>query len=850
MLASTLPSPQATTATAEDVPDSLQMQDRLLYLNKIMEMLGRINNTVALHRHPRQTFENFLDGILSITGSEYGFIGEIIYEDHEPPHLLAHAITATGWSEETKACYAANMQAALQLPLVAQFATQVMRTALPYISNSPAADERRQDIPPVHPPVRSFLGLPVIHDQQLIGIIGIANKSGGYKTAIIELLQPLVQAYGTLLYANNKEKERCRIEKNNQQLAADLDALVAALDDIVFEMNEEKIFTKIWCRQESLLFRPKDEVIGKSFEEVLGEHASIFTPLVESVLLTGEPVEYEYPDIRSHLQEWYSIKISLIGSASTKQKRLLLLIKNITRRKKDELALLQTEADLLRSNQLLNISQEMGRIGGWEFNTVTGELFWTRQVYELREVPFDYPVNFESSAAFYHPEDRPLFEEARRLLVEQHKPYCLEIRQISAKGTPSWVKTVGIPVFINGQVSHFRGIIMDITHQKVTELELMKAKDCAEKAAQARSEFLSVMSHEIRTPLNAIIGIAGLLEENHLPENAEVLHSLQFSANHLLGLINDILDFSKIEAGKIELEHIPFDLPDLLHSIANNYQPLAKARGVKLFTAIDHDLPKNITGDPVRLGQILNNLVNNAIKFTYRGSVSIEAHQEEHHGGRCKISFVVKDTGIGIPADMHDRIFDTFVQADAATTRRHGGTGLGLAITRKLVELQKGHIQLESTPGQGATFRFTLCFDLPENNSGKHKHKGSRPPGFLEGMRLLVVEDNAINIRVIELQLKKSGALLTTASNGRQALQKLQEQTFDGVILDLHMPEMNGYETIPHIRMIQPEAFIIVLTADIMPEVAERLTLLHVKDLLPKPYAAEDLYKTLIQYYE
>ncbi|HEY9260819.1 ATP-binding protein, partial [Chitinophaga sp.] len=468
------------------------------------------------------------------------------------------------------------------------------------------------------------------------------------------------------------------------------------------------------------------------------------------------------------------------------------------------------------------------------------------EVYALREVPSDFNITFHAAASFYHPDDQPVFEAARDHLFKNNTPFDLELRHISAKGKKTWVRTVGRPVFSNsGHLTHFRGIIMDITDKKDTELALTNARDSAQKAAQSRSEFLSVMSHEIRTPLNAIIGIAGILEESPVTEHAAMIHSLQFSAGHLLGLINDILDFSKMEAGKIELEKTAFDPALLIQGITNNYQPLVKAKGIELHTSIDKSLPANITGDPVRLSQIINNLLSNAIKFTQEGSVTVAVQQESVVADTCQISFMVKDTGIGIVPEMQDKIFETFVQEDSATTRHHGGTGLGLAITKKLVNLHNSNITLESRKNEGTTFRFDINFAIPENAVNQFRQKEKQAPGFLDGISLLVVEDNAINIRIIGLQLKNSGATIVTACNGRQALEKMQHQSFDGIILDLHMPEMNGYETIPYIQHLQPNAFIIVLTADIMPEVKERLHKLNVKDMLPKPYAAEDLLQML-----
>lgn len=512
---------------------------------------------------------------------------------------------------------------------------------------------------------------------------------------------------GSIIARNKRE-----VEIEEHWLASDLEALLTSLDDIVFELNEQKIFTRVWCNDDSLLFIPREQIIGRSIEDVLGPEGAVFNSLVDCLLESGIPQELEYKDYRPQLNKWFRMRMSLLKRR-------------------------------------------------WHYS-------------------------------------------GRCIMV----------------------------------------VIKDITHYKTAQLELIHAKEAAEAAARTRSEFLSVMSHEIRTPLNGIIGIANLLEETS--EHAPLVHSLKYSAHHLLTLINDILDFSKIEAGKVELEHIPLDLKNLIKDIESNYQPLAKAKHIRLYTSVDPDLPSTLCGDPVRLGQILNNLINNAIKFTQRGGVFIEAQLVSQEATAATVNFCVRDTGIGIEKAMQAQIFESFVQAQSATTRQHGGTGLGLAITKSLVELHNSHITVESEPGQGTAFRFNVTFTmLPATQQPCHHHNQQLLQKWLEHKQLLIVEDNSINAMVLGFQLQRTGAITATATNGKEAVEKMQQQHFDGIILDLHMPEMDGYDTIPFIRQIQPHAFIIALTADVIPEVKEKLKRLQVNAVLHKPYDATSLYRIL-----
>lgn len=831
--------PSYVIGSIYDMTADVHTRQQLIRQNRLLEMLCKVHEDFNQHKGTDRVFVDFLTKILTLTDSEYGFIGEVKIHGNGRPFLHTHALINRSWSDDATQQYQQQHQHFILSGVDSLFG-YVLRKDKPVINNHPS-QRRRRHIPPGQPPIRCFLGLPVRYNQQLVGMVGIANRAGGYDQDLADFLAPLLTTYGSLIAAYRLEQQRTQMEQQHEQLAMHMEALVSSLDDIVFELDEKKVFTGVWCRNEEVLFFPKKEILGKSVSSLLPKMGPAFNELLDKVLDTGVAQEIEYPDMR-HPERWYRLKASLIHGETSR--RLAILIKDISFRKLNEQQLLHTKAELERSNQLLQVSQDIGRIGGWEFNVKTREMYWTRQVYELREVPLDYAVSLDACFEFYHPDDRSMLLETLHTTLQELKPFDLEVRHISSLGKQSWVRTIGEPVLHEEELTHIRGIIMDITDQKIAQLELLHAKETAEKAASSRSEFLSTMSHEIRTPLNGIIGIANLLEED--TEHAGLVHSLQFAAGHLLSLINDILDFSKIEAGKIELEHHPFRLKDLLKDIESNYLTLAKAKQIRLYTSLDPELPEVIIGDPVRLNQIMSNLINNAIKFTKKGGVFIDVHLQDLLHQEAAINFRVQDTGDGIDKEMQEKIFESFVQVHGKRNRRHDGTGLGLAITKKLVALHNSTIEVESEPGKGSVFSFTIRFPLPEPTlSNQAPARTDTPEQRLRGQRILIVEDNQINTMVLVQQLQRTGAHTATAANGREAIVLMEQQPFDGVILDLHMPEMDGYATIPYIKSLQPQAFIVVLTADVMPEVKERLQLLEVTALIHKPYNANVLYETL-----
>ena len=437
--------------------------------------------------------------------------------------------------------------------------------------------------------------------------------------------------------------------------------------------------------------------------------------------------------------------------------------------------------------------------------------------------------------------------------IGRYGPYEKEYRR--KDGTIIPLRLNGVLVKGSDDNDYIWSIVEDISVSKATEEALRQAKSAADNANQAKSQFLANMSHEIRTPMSAIIGLSHLaLNKETSPEIRNYLKKIYISSNSLLGILNDILDFSKLEAGRLTIDHSPFDLDAMLDNINNLFADCAEEKQLGLIVAVAPDVPRNLVGDTLRLQQVLINLLGNAIKFTERGEITLKITVRHIERSQVRLLFSVTDTGIGISEHDLEKLFQPFSQVDGSITRRFGGTGLGLVISQNLLQLMGSEFSVTSTPGKGSSFGFELVLGLSPSSGRQASSESLLAAGdfgeSFAGTRILVVEDNLINQQIVRELLNLSGIAVEIANNGKEAIEMLEHGVFDAVLMDMHMPEMDGFEATGLIRSQARFSGlpVIALTAGVTKDEQDKCRASGMNDFVAKPIKPKELMSTLRQW--
>jgi PAS domain S-box-containing protein len=615
----------------------------------------------------------------------------------------------------------------------------------------------------------------------------------------------------------------------------------------------------LWNRvAEDWLGLKADQVLGRTdFDLFPPEQAEFFQAKDREVVEARETIEIDQEVVLSRSRGeriLHTIKTPIFDD-NGRPIALLAVSDDITER-------LAAEAERARAAELLHESEERWQLalagtaaGVWDWKIRSGEMFFSdhwRDLVGCTEA--DVPRTPDDVLALVHPDDRAIVRERTLALLHGRSDLLrCEYRLRRVDGSYIWILAHAKAQFgMDGRPERLIGTLIDITERRRVEEQLLDAKEIAEEANRAKSDFLAMMSHEIRTPLNGVLGFAELLASTPLDERqAEYLETLRESGANLMLVLNDILDYSKMESGKLSFESRASVLREVVRAAVETFRARADSKGLALDLEIAPDVPAVVLVDPVRLRQILSNLISNAVKFTSMGGVKVQVDAEvsSSEAGAPIVRFQVSDSGIGIPEEAIPRLFQPFQQLDISMARRFGGTGLGLTIVDRLSRMMGGGVSVTSSVGRGTTFLVQLPLPriVTPSTAEISDHKQPESPVQITSLSILVVEDNVVNRRLTSLMLKKLGLNPDEAEDGLRAIALAAKRQYDVILMDIQMPGMDGYEAARHIQRIRPKARIVALTAHAMESDRRRSAELGMQAHLTKPIRLDDLRTALAE---
>lgn len=660
------------------------------------------------------------------------------------------------------------------------------------------------------------------------------------------------------LYLINRDiQRRKRAESDLKASEIKYRKLIEDAGAVMFTSDIQGCFTFISNRVLELTGYQKEELIGKLFAVLVApEEVERIRLFYQEQLKNRTPeTTTEFPIVtRDGEKKWIEQTGVILYDDENHIKGLQCMVKDIDEKKRMQVQL--EESEYYRRENQYRLESILANANSMIYmKDLQGKYLLINRKFETTFNHSAADIIGKTDYDFNKKEDADRYSEADQKVIESQKPFKTEEALIQPDGIRHYM-IVKFPLFnTDNKLYGLCGIATDISDRVRYEHELVEARKIAENAEKLQEQFLANMSHDIRTPLNGIIGMTGLLHSTELnAEQHEFTEAIKQSADTLLVLINDILDLSKIKAGMLNIECIPFRLADLISRATYTLRQKAAEKEVRFDVSIDPGIPAVLKGDPYRLSQILVNLIGNAVKFTDEGGISLSVEKESLEGENIRVCFSVKDSGIGIPAEKLDAVFENFTQSSSDVARKYGGSGLGLAIVKQLVQLQGGDIHVESVLNKGSRFYFTIPYIISNDDekqlSQKKEEENVTPSAELKGYRLLVAEDDSINQKMVNAILKKAGVQADMVSNGREMIDYLESGNhYDLILSDIHMPEMDGYEAAVIIRKkLNLNIPILAMTATVMQDEKENCLYAGMNDFISKPFTLQELLKKIAKY--